>query len=415
MLLGCIADDFTGATDLANTLVKAGMPTVQAIGVPDAALDLGNAEAVVVALKSRTVPVADAVKQSLAALAWLKSKGARQIVFKYCSTFDSTETGNIGPVAEALMEALGTDFTIYCPAFPGAGRSIYKGYLFVGDGLLSESGMQHHPLTPMTDPNLMRVLAPQTTGKVGLVEYKTVRDGVDAIRARFDALRAEGARHAIVDALTEDHLTAIGAACRGMALVTGGSGIAMGLPANFGIAASVKPTLPTIAGKAAVLAGSCSRATRGQVAHAKARWPSFEVDAMRIAHGKDVAAEALAWAAAQSPNSPVLIYSSADPDTISEIQDALGRDRAGALVENAMGVIAQGLLGTGVRRLVVAGGETSGAVTQALGVQALRIGPEIDPGVPWTETVGGEPMALALKSGNFGSEDFFEKALGMLA
>lgn len=414
MLLGCIADDFTGATDLANTLVKAGMPTVQTIGVPDGDLDLGDAQAAVVALKSRTVPVADAVRQSLDALGWLKARGARQIVFKYCSTFDSTETGNIGPVAEALSAALGTDFTIYCPAFPGAGRSIYKGYLFVGDGLLSESGMQDHPLTPMTDPNLMRVLTPQVTGKVGLVAYDIVRQGTAAVRARFDALRGEGVRHAIVDALTEKHLMDIGAACDGLQLVTGGSGIAMGLPANVGIAGRTKPSLPPVAGKAAVLAGSCSRATRGQVAYAKARWPSHEIDALRIAHGKDVAGEALAWAAEQGGDTPVLIYSSADPETIAEIQDALGRDRAGHLVEGVMGRIALGLGAMGVRRLVVAGGETSGAVVQALGVKALRIGPEIDPGVPWTVALGTEPMVLALKSGNFGAEDFFDKAFAML-
>lgn len=414
MLLGCIADDFTGATDLANTLVKAGMPAVQTIGVPSGDIDLGDAQAIVVALKSRTIPVADAVKQSLQALEWLRARGARQFVFKYCSTFDSTEAGNIGPVAEALLDTLGGDLTVYCPAFPAAGRSIYKGYLFVGDGLLSESGMQHHPLTPMTDPSLMRVLQPQTQGKVGLVEYGTVRQGADAIRMRFDALRGEGVRHAVVDALTEDHLLEIGKACRDMPLITGGSGIAMGLPANFGFSGASVPALPTIGGRAAVLAGSCSRATRGQVAHAKTQWPSFEIDALRLAHGKDVAGEAMDWALRQPSDVPVLIYSSADPETVAEIQDALGRDRAGALVETCMGRIAAGLRNAGVSRLIVAGGETSGAVVQALSVKALRIGPEIDPGVPWTEALGGAPLALALKSGNFGGEDFFDKALGML-
>lgn len=418
MLLGCIADDFTGATDLANTLVKAGMNTVQTIGVPGGSLDLTGADAVVVALKSRTVPASDAIARSLDALVWLKANGARQIVFKYCSTFDSTDDGNIGPVADALLDKLGSDFTIFCPAFPGAGRSIYKGYLFVGDGLLSESGMQDHPLTPMTDSNLVRVLSRQTPHKVGLVAQSVVASGADAIKAAFDDLRIAGARHAIVDAVSEADLMTIGEACRGMDLITGGSGIAMGLPANFRADASLgdakAPALPGISGRAAVIAGSCSRATRAQVALATASWPSFEVDAMRIASGDDVAAEALVWAATQDATIPVLIYSSADPDVVSQIQDALGRERAGELVEETMGRIAAGLRDGGVRRLIVAGGETSGAVVQALGVGALRIGPEIDPGVPWTETLGGVPMALALKSGNFGGEDFFDKALKML-
>lgn len=415
MLIGCIADDFTGATDLANTLVKAGMKTVQTVGVPAGKLDVGDTEAVVVALKSRTIPAAEAVRQSLDALAWLRAAGAQQIVFKYCSTFDSTDDGNIGPVADALLDALGGDLTIFCPAFPGAGRTIYNGYLFVGGVLLSESGMQDHPLTPMTDPNLVRVLSRQTPHDVGLVDSGTVRNGADAIRAAFDALKVEGIRHAIVDALTEEDLLSIGAACQGMALVTGGSGVAMGLPANFRRAEDTpqSPAVPNIAGAAAVLAGSCSRATRGQVAYARDRWPSFEIDAMQVAEGADVAKGALDWAA-QSADTPVLIYSSADPAVVADVQEKLGRERAGALVEETMGRIAIGLRDAGVRRLIVAGGETSGAVVGALDVAALRIGPEIDPGVPWTETIGGLPMALALKSGNFGGENFFEKALGML-
>jgi uncharacterized protein YgbK (DUF1537 family) len=416
MLIGCIADDFTGATDLANTLVKAGLKTVQTVGVPVGSLNTGDAEAVVVALKSRTIPAADAVQQSLNALAWLRAGGAEQIVFKYCSTFDSTDKGNIGPVADALLDALEGDLAVFCPAFPGAGRTIYNGYLFVGGVLLSESGMQDHPLTPMTDSNLVRVLSRQTPHKVGLVDSATVRKGGEAIRAALDILKAQGTRHVIVDAVTEDDLMSIGTACQGMALVTGGSGVAMGLPANFRRADDVpqSPAIPSIPGRAAVLAGSCSRATRGQVAFARDRWPSFEIDAMRIAAGEDMAKAALDWAATQAVNTPVLIYSSADPAVVASVQEKLGRERAGALVEETVGRIAEGLRDAGVQRMIVAGGETSGAVVGALDVAALRIGPEIDPGVPWTETIGGVPMALALKSGNFGSEDFFEKAFGML-
>lgn len=418
MLLGCIADDFTGATDLANTLVKGGMNTVQSIGVPAPGMDIGETDAIVIALKSRTNPAADAIGESLAALAWLRAQGAKQILFKYCSTFDSTDQGNIGPVADALADALKTDFTIACPAFPEAGRSIYKGYLFVGDVLLNESGMENHPLNPMTDANLVRVLARQTPHKVELVDYATVNKGAGAIRARYDELRLAGVRHAIVDAQFDRDLMEIGAASSDMALITGGSGIAMGLPDNFRaqgfLVDQYAPALPGIVGRAAVIAGSCSKMTRAQIAHTREQWPSYIIDPRAIAGGDDVAAAVLGWAGAQSESAPILIYSSADPDVVAAIQSEYGRERAGEMVEDTMGMVARGLLDMGVNRLVVAGGETSGAVVKALDVRALRIGPEIDPGVPWTEAIGGVPLALALKSGNFGAEDFFEKSLGML-
>lgn len=418
MLLGCIADDFTGATDLANTLVKAGMNTVQSIGIPSPTLDVGETDAVVIALKSRTNPAKDAIEESLQALAWLRENGAAQIVFKYCSTFDSTDHGNIGPVADALLDMLGSDFTIACPAFPETGRSIYKGYLFVGDVLLSESGMENHPLNPMTDPNLVRVLQRQTPNKVGLVDYKTVSQGADAIRKKFHHLQADGVRHAIVDAQFDNDLLEIGRASSNLMLITGGSGIAMGLPENFrargNLTERAAPALPAITGRAAVIAGSCSKMTRVQVAFSKEKWPSYDIDPSAIADGKDVASDVIAWVKEQIETLPVLIYSSADPADVSSAQEKYGRERAGTMVEETMGKIAKGLLDIGVRQLVVAGGETSGAVVKALDVRALRIGPEIDPGVPWTEAIGGMPIALALKSGNFGAEDFFEKSLGML-
>lgn len=419
MLLGCIADDFTGATDLANTLVKAGMNTIQSIGVPAPGMDVGKTDAVVIALKSRTNPAKEAIKDSLEALAWLRERGAKQILFKYCSTFDSTDAGNIGPVADALLDALKADFTIACPAFPETGRSIYKGYLFVGDVLLNESGMENHPLNPMTDANLVRVLARQTRHGVGLVELATVQQGADAIRARFDALKQSGIRHAIVDAVHDADLIEIGRAAKDLALITGGSGIAMGLPGNFrkegALTDSFQPALPGIKGRSAVIAGSCSKMTRAQIAHTRRNWPSRNIDPWDIASGKDVVPSVLEWAEREGAETPVLIYSSADPDEVKAVQNEFGREKAGAMVEETMGEIAKGLLSQGVNRLVVAGGETSGAVVGALGVHALRIGPEIDPGVPWTEAIGGVPLALALKSGNFGAEDFFEKSLGMLS
>lgn len=417
MLLGCIADDFTGATDLANTLVKTGMHTVQSIGVPSSS-EIADADAVVIALKSRTNPVNEAIGDSLAALEWLRDNGAKQIFFKYCSTFDSTDKGNIGPVADALLDAMDADFTIACPAFPETGRSIYKGYLFVGDVLLNESGMENHPLNPMTDANLVRVLQRQTSHQVGLVDYRAVANGEDAIRKSFEGLRASGVRHAIVDALQDDDLIEIGHAVADVSLVTGGSGIAMGLADNFrkqgALPERETPELPKVKGRAAVIAGSCSKMTRAQVARTSKIWPTLEIDPRRIANGDDVSSEAIAWAASQSDAKPVLIYSSADPDLVAAIQNEYGRERAGEMVEETMGRIAKGMIDIDVRKLVVAGGETSGAVVTALGINALRIGPEIDPGVPWTEASGNVSLALALKSGNFGAEDFFEKSLGML-
>ena len=416
-LLGCIADDFTGGTDIAGMLVKAGMRTVLLVGVPDGTAP-DDVDAVVIALKSRTNPVEDAVAQSLAALRWLQEAGCQQFYFKYCSTFDSTPHGNIGPVAEALMRALDSDFTIACPALPANGRTLYKGHAFVDDVLLSESGLRNHPLTPMTDANLVRVLQRQVRRKVGLVDFATVSRGDAAIRERFLALCQQGHGFALVDALSNADLMLIGAACADLPLVTGGSGIALGLPQNFrsrGLLAEnvVADALPRTGGLRAVISGSCSVATQKQVEVMRASFPSFGIDPIRLAHGEDLVAAALDWADPYIARQPVLIYATADPETVRQAQAELGVAHAGELVENALAEIARGLVRRGVGQMLVAGGETSGAVVKALGVKGLRIGPEIDPGVPWTSILhddSTQPLALALKSGNFGSEDFFLKA-----
>jgi 3-dehydrotetronate 4-kinase len=420
VVLGAIADDFTGATDLCNTLVRRGMRTVQLIDVPAAGTERADAEAVVVALKSRTIPAPDAIAKSLAALGWLRKAGARQILFKYCSTFDSTAAGNIGPVAEALMDELGTDLTLFCPAFPETGRTIYRGYLFVGDVLLSESGMRDHPLTPMRDPSLVRVLQRQCRGKVGLVPQHDVAQGPVAIRDAFASLRLAGFRHAIVDAIEDRDLESIGQAAADFPLITGGSGIALGLPANFrrqgligdGAAAD---WLPPISGAAVVLSGSCSPATIAQVAFMRERAPVFTIDPIAAAAGCNIAEAALGWAMPRLGDRPVLISATAPSEEVAATQQALGRERAGAMIEGIFAAIARGLAARGVRRLVVAGGETAGAVVQALGVTGLRIGRQIDPGVPWTMSLGEPALALALKSGNFGAPDFFLRAFSVLS
>ncbi len=425
LLLGCIADDFTGATDLANNLVRAGMRVVQSIGVPHGPLDPGpdGVDAVVVALKSRTIAPEDAIAQSLQALRWLQGQGiggrAPQIYFKYCSTFDSTPQGNIGPVTEALMDALDCGFTIATPAFPDNQRTVFKGHLFVGDMLLSDSGMRNHPLTPMTDANLVRVLQAQTRRKVGLIDHAAVAGGPAAVRARIAALQAEGVGIAIADAVTNGDLLRLGPALADLPLVTAGSGVAIALPANFGIHPTPRAAaLPAPAGLQAVVSGSCSVATNAQVAHFIACGrPALALDPLRIAAGEDEAARALAWARGHVADGPVLIYSTAESSAVQSVQARLGAQQAGALVEQAIACVARGLVEMGVRQLVVAGGETSGACVQALQIAQMRIGPQIDPGVPWCHAAspaapGG--LHLTLKSGNFGTVDFFTKAFDSL-
>ena len=416
--LGCIADDFTGATDLAGLLARSGVRVSLRMGVPDedpAKADPAPFE--VIALKCRTAPVAEAVAECRAALAWLRAAGAERFFWKYCSTFDSTPRGNIGPVAEALMSDLGADQTIYCPAFPENGRSIFMGRLFVGEVPIDESPMKDHPLTPMRDSSLMRLLAPQVTRPVGLANRLVVARGSDALHARLDTLRTEGVAHVIVDAVADDDLRTIATACRDMPLLTGGSAVAAPLPALYleeGLLQAAPPApRPSIGPGAIVLSGSCSAMTRAQVAAFSGSGPSLRLDPLALAVDGD--AEARAWLAAQNPAATPLIYATAEPDDVRAAQDALGVAEAGALVEEALARLALDARDRGARRFVVAGGETAGAVTRALGVTRLTIGAEIAPGVPWTfSESGGHAVALALKSGNFGAETFFSDALAAL-
>jgi uncharacterized protein YgbK (DUF1537 family) len=398
VLLGCIADDLTGATDLGVTLAREGLSVVQVNGVPDEALRVEPADAVVVALKSRTNPPEEAVAWSLAALAWLRRLGAERIYFKYCSTFDSTPRGNIGPVADALMQALDCRHTVATPAYPRNGRTVYCGNLFVAGVPLAESGMRDHPLTPMRDSNLVRVLAAQTPHKVGLVPFDVVEAGAAKIRSKLEEIAAD-ARYAILDAIRDDHLLAAGEAVREFPLTTGGAGLAMGIARALAAGRPARAVaLPAANGPFALLAGSCSTATLEQVRVARERLPSLQLDPARLD-----AEAALRWARGHAADGAFLIYASAPPERVSR-----GRE---AEIEACFRAIARGLARDGVRRFVVAGGETSGAVVEALGVRALAIGPEIDPGVPWTAAADGSPYQLALKSGNFGAPDFFLKAM----
>ncbi|MEP7456622.1 3-oxo-tetronate kinase [Phyllobacterium sp. SB3] len=420
MLLGVIADDFTGASDIANTLTKGqgrqgGMVTSQYIGVPNynAAAEI---EAGVISLKSRSIPAAEAVELSLAALSWLKGQGCRQFVFKYCSTFDSTEKGNIGPVAEALAEALGVRGIVACPAFPATGRTVYQGHLFVHDKPLNESGMQNHPLTPMIDANIRRWLQRQTQGRVGLVPITTVRRGTAAIRSTLQKCADRGETLVIVDAINDNDLVRIGRVCAKAVLLTGGSGIAMGLPANFitsGLAAGKPRVFRGRQGPEAILAGSCSGTTRDQIAVHARDHPVLAISVDDVMGGRTTVSNIVAFVTANHGKSP-LVYTSGTPEQVAEAYQRYGREIVTERLDRLFAETARQLVNGGVRRLVVAGGETSGAVAQALDLGDLAIGPEVSPGVPILLSRRRE-IALALKSGNFGSPAFFKEALLALA
>lgn len=415
MYLGVIADDFTGASDIANTLAKGGLATTQFFGLP--ASNIPSAcDAGVVSLKTRSIDADDAVRQSLQALGWLQAQGCRQFVFKYCSTFDSTPRGNIGPVGEALAAALGARGVPACPAFPGTGRTVYQGHLFVGDRPLNESGLENHPLNPMTDSDIRRWLSRQTKHPVGLVAWPVVKHGVAAIREALDAAASRDEHLVIVDAVDDEDLIRIGEACAGAPLLSGGSGIAIGLPQLMiarGQASRQGGAFAGQHGPGAVLAGSCSKATLSQIAHYGQSHPAFAVDVPALLEGRVTAEKVIKFVHDNRDRSP-LVYSSAAPERVRALQDQYGQMQVAHRLEKLFSDVAVKIVDAGVTRLVVAGGETSGSVVAGLGLDAVAIGPEIDPGVPALATEGARPIALALKSGNFGSEDFFAKALRML-
>jgi len=417
-LVGCISDDFTGGTDLANNLVKSGFRTVQAIGIPPSLPDVETIDAVVVALKTRTCPVDQAMRESREAIRWLNSIGCKQFYFKYCSTFDSTPKGNIGPVIEVLLEELGIGYTVACPAFPDNGRTVYRGHLFVYDQLLSESGMRHHPLTPMTDPNIVRVLKAQTRATVDLIPLDVIRQGEKAVSNEFDKRKNQpGTTISLTDATSNTDLGVLAGAAKNMKLVTGGSGLALGLGKNYSLQPGHAAKRITASGRRAILAGSCSQMTLKQISKAREVFPTLQVEPANLATEFDETLERVGNWVKQHPSvqETILIYTSGSPDEIASNQMILGAQRAGELCEKFLAEIAQRIVDHGVSQLIVAGGETSGAVVSKLDLNVLHIGPEIDPGVPWTLASGNHrKIALALKSGNFGSEQFFVDAWRLL-
>jgi uncharacterized protein YgbK (DUF1537 family) len=414
-ILGCIADDYTGATDIASMLREGGMRVIQYLGIPKR-INTVNADAIIIALKSRSISKSEAIKESLEALKWLEASGCKQYYFKYCSTFDSTNEGNIGPVIEAIMIALESEFTIACPAYPENGRTIYNGYLFVGQKLLSESGMQNHPLNPMTDSNLVNVLQKQTNLKVGLLNNQWSRNGYR--KDEVNKLIESGVKVAITDAIVDTDLIGLIEVFGDLKLLTGGSGLALGLPNYYRFKGYISSnnesfSVKRIDGYAAVISGSCSEMTLKQITRMKQTHASFKLD-MDLILKKDQFEEFIKELIDQLGEKPILVYSSEEPDKVKEHQLALGANKAGRTIEEALTKVATKIVEKGVSKLVVAGGETSGAIVKALGLKALKIGQVIAPGVPWTQTLKGKPLALALKSGNFGDEDFFIKAFKKL-
>ncbi|MBB2792149.1 UNVERIFIED_ORG: uncharacterized protein YgbK (DUF1537 family) [Rhizobium pisi] len=421
--LGSIADDYTGASDLANTLTKNGLRTVQTVGIPDPSLALPEVDAVVVSLKIRSVPASEAVTAATEAERWLRQQGAGHVLYKICSTFDSTDAGNIGPVTEALSEAAGGGGVLVTPAFPETGRTVYLGHLFVGGQPLNESPLKDHPLNPMHDANLVRVLARQSRGAVGLIDLAAIAAGPAAAKAKFDALRTTGATMAIADAIFERDLETLGEIALETPVSTGASGLGLGLAralvrsGRISGSATGEDVIRPVGGLSAIIAGSCSKATLRQLDIAEQSMPVLRLDPERLlAAGPDEIASAISWAGDRISAGPVVVAASAAPETVSRLQSQYGREASGHAIETATSIIAAELVDRGVRRLVVAGGETSGAAVDKLAIPAFLIGPEIAPGVPVLRTVGNRQgdMLLALKSGNFGGEDFFGAALAMM-
>ena len=417
LALGCIADDYTGASDLANTLTRAGLRTVQTIGVPADDLAMPEVDAVVVSLKSRSIEASVAVERSRAAEKWLRGRGAGHVLFKICSTFDSTDKGNIGPVMDARRADAADRIVLVTPAFPETGRTVYMGNLFVGSVPLNESPLKDHPLNPMHDSNLVRVLARQSGTQVGLVDLATVTRGPEAVRAKLADLSAKGIGAAVIDAVFDRDLETIGAVAVEHKVSVGASGMGLGLARALAKGAVANAAAgDAIGGPAACLAGSCSQATLGQIASAEKVMPVLHLDPDQVIKGKDEARRALAWARERLGSGPILIASSATPAEVAALQSRHGRDAAGHAIEQAMADIAEGLVQSGVHRLVVAGGETSGAVVDRLRIPGFLVGAEIAAGVPVLRAVGAKDgaMLLALKSGNFGGPEFFSDALSLM-
>ncbi|GEM77969.1 3-oxo-tetronate kinase [Vibrio superstes] len=408
MKIGVIADDFTGATDAASFIVKGGMSAIQLSGIQDSTKGI-DVDALVVSLKSRSCDVNKAVKDSLEACDWLLDEGCDLIYFKYCSTFDSTEKGNIGPVVEALKTRLSQPSVLLCPALPVNGRTVYQGHLFVFDRLLSESGMRSHPITPMTESNLLRVIGSQSAAKAGLISWHDIAQ--QRIKEKQAELELAGKELIICDSVSDEDLERLAEVAQSQKLVSGGSGLV------GAIAKTVSATDASLEGKVqvcdslkgVVLSGSCSEVTNEQVNSYKEIAPSLKLDVSRCLNDETYLEEVLVWVVSHTKQICFpMVYATVRPDELANIQSKFGQ-KASIGVEALFHQLVKKLYGMGFNTFISAGGETSGTVTQALSIESFRVGQEIAPGVPWMSSIDGE-VWLALKSGNFGDVQFFEHA-----
>jgi uncharacterized protein YgbK (DUF1537 family) len=414
LVFGAIADDFTGGLELASVLVRRGIRTRMQTRFATAE-DLSGVEAVVVGVKSRVAPKGEAVRGFARAADLLAAGAPRQLFFKYCATFDSTRHGNIGPCADLLADRSGADFTAFCPAFPEVKRTVFQGHLFAFDQIISESPKRLDPLTPMRDPNLVRVLQQQTRHRVGLIRHEDFKDGADAVRARIEALKMNGIRYAIADGADEDDLRGLAAVSVDWPFMTGGSSVAVYYPdlwrARGLVGGHSLSTLPKVDGPAAVLAGSCAERTAEQLKRFGRSRPTLRIDLAAAGGDADAADRAIGWAASRIASGPVAITTAAPPDAVAAVQSRFGRRRAARMAEQLLGRIAVGLRDLGVRRFVIAGGETSGAVMEALRIRALAVGPYEAPGQSKAVALAGPALSLYLKSGKLGPVDMFERVL----
>ncbi|MEZ5924081.1 MAG: four-carbon acid sugar kinase family protein [Hyphomicrobiaceae bacterium] len=415
LLLGAIADDLTGGIELASMLVAQGVRT--GFGIGPAASLVEDAEAQVIALKTRVIPADEAVTAVLGGAERLITRGARQVFFKYCATFDSTPAGNIGPCAEALIDRLDAHRALFCPALCETGRTVYQGHMFGGSTLLSDSPKRFDPLTPMTDSNLVRVLQAQSRQKVGLIDHSIVEAGPEAIRYRSEQLAAEGATLQIVDTLNENHLAAIADAAAGMPLLTGNSSVAAHLPACWRRSGDLQATAPImlagVDGPGAVIAGSVAEQTRQQLAVFGTHHPVLTLHLERAFAGDDLVGEAMTFARQCMRQCRDFAISTAVPQAaVDQLQTRFGRAETAAQAEFILSTLAHRFVHElGVRRIVVAGGETSGAVVAALGLTRLEVGPYLGLGMSRAITRTEPILGLSLKSGKLGSLDVFERLL----
>ncbi|PHM35743.1 3-oxo-tetronate kinase [Xenorhabdus innexi] len=414
--LGVIADDFTGATDIASLMVQNGWQVALLLSIPDDSTFIPHdVDAIIISLKSRSCPVDESIEQSLKACRWLRQKAnCSRLFFKYCSTFDSTIKGNIGPVTDVLMDELQIDLCLICPALPINGRTVVYGYLFVNGQLLNESDMQYHPINPMKDSNLLRLMEQQSRGTAGLVDINCVRQGELSIRDRLCQLRCKGIRYAVVDTLLMDDLLLVAQAAHDMTLITGGSGLGGAIARYCSGGNSEKTSIKKLPlprnRRMVILSGSCSVMTYRQVLEYKKIASTMELDIDKCINNPDYIHLLVDWIIQQPMKGLApMLYTTRPPGVLKLTHNQYESFQVSKIIEQLFAQIANELRQKDFNTFIITGGETSGKVVQSLGINQVGIGAIIAHGVPWVYDLQSDCW-LALKSGNFGEVDFFHYA-----